>query len=146
VAYHPMSEDELRAFLTAVPARTAKLATVRADGTAHVAPVWVDIEDDGAILFMTGAGTVKGRNLARSGRAAMCFDDERPPFSFVSLEGPVELLVVDPDEQLRFSTRIAGRYMGLAPAGAIGRRNAVPDELVVRLRPDRVVSAVDLAD
>jgi PPOX class probable F420-dependent enzyme len=146
LAYRAMSEAELVDFLHAVPARTAKLATVRADGTAHVAPVWVDVEPDGAIVFMTGAGTVKGRNLARTRRAAMCFDDEQPPFSFASLEGPVELVDVGPDELLDYSIRIAGRYMGADRAQAYGRRNAVPGELLVRLRPERVASAADLAD
>ncbi len=37
--YHPMTDEEVRALLTALPARTGKLATVRADGRPHVAPV-----------------------------------------------------------------------------------------------------------
>ena len=36
-----MSEAEWKAFLTEQP-RTAKLATVRADGRPHVAPIWYD--------------------------------------------------------------------------------------------------------
>ena len=39
-----MSEEEVRAFLTALPARTAKVATVRADGRPHLAPVWFDVD------------------------------------------------------------------------------------------------------
>ena len=67
VAYHPMTDDEVRAFLTAVPARPAILATVRADGRPHVAPVWYAVDDDGTIVFNTGETTVKGRNLRRTG-------------------------------------------------------------------------------
>ena len=63
--YHPMSASEVRAFLTASPPRTAKLATVRADGRPHVAPVWYLFDDDGTVVFSTGRSTVKGRNLAR---------------------------------------------------------------------------------
>src|SRR6201999_340092 len=40
MAHHPMSDDEVRAFLTADPARPAILATTRADGRPHVAPIW----------------------------------------------------------------------------------------------------------
>ena len=119
MASRAMSEAELMEFLYAVPARTAKLATVRDDGTAHVAPVWVDLESDRAVVFMAGAGTVKGRNLARTRPAARCVDDEQPPFSFASLEGPVEL-DVRPDELLGCSMRIAGRYMGADRAHAWG--------------------------
>src|SRR3954468_14827784 len=86
-----MNEDEIRAFITSMPPHTGKVATVRADGRPHVAPVWFAVDDDGSIYFTTGADTVKGKNLARTGYAAMSIDDERPPFSFVTFEGPVEL-------------------------------------------------------
>jgi len=141
--YHPMGPDELRAFLTSEPARTAVLATVRADGRPHAAPVWYALDGDD-VVFMTVAASVKGRNLRRSGRAALCIDDERPPFSFVSIEGPVEL-GDDPDELLHWGTVIGGRYMGADRADEYGRRNAAPGELLVRLHPERVISAGDVA-
>jgi len=89
--YHPMSEAEVRAFLTALPARTAKLATVRADGRPHLAPVWYDLDDDGSLVFNTGESTVKGRNLRREPRVSLCVDDDRPPFSFVVVEGVADI-------------------------------------------------------
>jgi PPOX class probable F420-dependent enzyme len=145
VPYHPMTDAEVRAFLTALPARTAKLATVRADGRPHVAPVWYDVDDGGALLFNTGANTVKGRNLARDGRAAICVDDDRPPFSFVMLEGTVQI-IEDLDEVRQWAERIGGRYMGRDRAAQYGARNGVAGELLVRLQPDAVHSAADLAD
>ena len=42
-------------------------------------------------MFTTGATTVKGRTLRRTGWAAMTVDDDRPPFSFVTVEGPVTI-------------------------------------------------------
>lgn len=140
-----MTDDEVRAFLTADPPHTGKLATVRADGRPHVAPVWYAVDDDGSILFTTGQETVKGRNLARAGYAAMCVDDERPPFSFVMLEGPVELSD-DLDQVRHWATAVGGRYMGADKAEAFGDRNAVPGELLARLRPEKATSAKDLAD
>lgn len=140
-----MADEQVRAFLTTRPARTATLATVRADGRPHVAPVWYDVDEDGSVVFNTGAATVKGRNLARDPRAALCVDDERPPFSFVVLEGRVELSD-DPVELKAWATRIGGRYMGAHRADEYGERNGVPGELVVRLRVERVSSAFDLAD
>src|SRR3954462_16045770 len=89
--YQRMTDDEVRAFISADPPHTGKLATVRADGRPHVAPVWYAVDDDGSIVFTTGEDTVKGRNLARTGYAAMSIDDEGPPFSFVLVDGPVEL-------------------------------------------------------
>jgi len=143
--YHPMNEDEVRAFLTALPARTGILATVRANGRPHVAPVWFDVDDDGAVLFNTGADTVKGRNLARQGVASLCVDDDHPPFSFVVIEGGVEL-TDDLVEVRHWAARIGGRYMGADRAEEFGARNGVEGELLVRLRPDRVISAADLSD
>ena len=97
------------------------------------------------MVFNTGESTVKGRNLTREPRASLCVDDDRPPFSFVVVEGVVEISD-DLDEVRRWATRIGGRYMGPERAEEYGARNGVPGELVVRLRPDRVVSAFDLAD
>ena len=142
--YRPMVEAKVRDFLAGSPPRTAKLATVRADGRPHVAPVWYVMEGD-TILFNTGETTVKGRNLRRDPRASICVDDDRPPFSFVVVEGTVDLSD-DPDDLLTSATLIGARYMGAERAEEFGARNGVPGELVVRLLPERVVSAFDVAD
>lgn len=143
--YHPMTDAEVRRFLAGTPPHTGKLATVRADGRPHVAPVWYVVDDDDTIVFNTGEATVKGRNLRRDARASLCVDDERPPFSFVVVEGQVELSD-DLDEVRGWATRIGGRYMGEDRAEEYGARNGVAGELVARLHPERTVSAMDLAD
>ncbi len=143
--YHPMTDEDAYAFLTALPARTGKLATVRADGRPHVAPVWYDVDDDGALCFNTGERTVKGRNLLRDRRAALCVDDDRPPFSFVIVEGSVEI-IHDLGPVREWAARIGGRYMGAALAARYGERNGVEGELLIRLRPVSIHSAADLAD
>jgi hypothetical protein len=51
----------------------------------------------------------------------------------------------DVGELLGWATRIAARYMGDDRAEAYGRRNAVPGELLVRLRPERIVAKADVA-
>ncbi|MFJ8822466.1 PPOX class F420-dependent oxidoreductase [Streptomyces sp. NPDC102467] len=140
---HKMTDEEWRAFVSE-GTRTAKLSTVRADGSPHIAPVWF-VLDGRDILFNTGKETVKGRNLARDGRMALCVDDERPPFSFVTIQGRAELSE-DPAELLDSATRIGGRYMGGDRAEEFGRRNAVPGELVVRVRVEKVVAMGDVAD
>jgi PPOX class probable F420-dependent enzyme len=140
---HEMTEQEWWAFVSE-GTRTGKLATVRADGRPHVAPVWF-VPDGGALVFTTGKDTVKGRALTRDPRAALCVDDERPPFSFVLVEGGVTISE-DHAELLDAATRIAARYMGDELAEQYGARNAVPGELLVRLSPDRVVAHAALAE
>jgi PPOX class probable F420-dependent enzyme len=140
-----MTESEVVSFLASTPPRTAKLATTRADGRPHVAPIWFGVDDDGSAVFNTGENTVKGRNLALQGRAAVCVDDDRPPFAFVVVEGAVEISR-DQNVLRRSAAKIGGRYMGPDRAEEFGARNGVRGEHVVRLRPDRVVSGLDLAD
>lgn len=144
---HPITDEELHDLLTSTnPARTGMLATVRADGRPHVVPVWFVIDpSDGSLVFNTGVDSVKGRNLARAGRAALCAEIAEPPYTFAMVEGRVELSE-DPDELLAWATRIGTRYMGEERGEEFGRRNGVPGEYVVRLHRDRVTGMSDLAD
>jgi PPOX class probable F420-dependent enzyme len=139
-----MSVEERNAFLSH-GTRTGKLATVRPDGRPHVQPIWFVLDDDGSLVFTTGATTVKGSNLRRDPRASLVVDDETPPFAYVRVDGEAEISE-DLDELLAWATRIAGRYMGPELAESYGRRNAVPGELLVRLRPGHVVTEIGVAD
>ncbi|MFJ3214877.1 PPOX class F420-dependent oxidoreductase [Kitasatospora sp. NPDC086801] len=130
-----MTDDQWRVFL-AEGTRTAKLATTRADGRPHVAPVWFLLDGDD-LVFNTGAGTVKGRNLARDGRVMLCVDDDRPPFAYVLVQGTARLSE-DLGEVRAWATRIAARYMGADVAEQYGARNGVPGELLVRVKIEKV--------
>jgi PPOX class probable F420-dependent enzyme len=124
--------------------RTGMLGYVAADGRPLVAPVWF-LVDDGQLVFNTGRDTSKGRALARDSRVVVCIDDPHPPYSFVQVQG-VATVTEDPQDLLGIATRIGGRYMGADRADEFGRRNAVPGELVVRVRPTKVISAFNIAD
>ncbi|TMU96976.1 PPOX class F420-dependent oxidoreductase [Streptomyces sp. DASNCL29] len=138
-----MTKDQWQKFVSE-GTRTAKLATVRADGSPHLAPVWFLLDGDD-LVFNTGQETVKGRNLARDGRLAICVDDDRPPFAFVTLRGRAEL--IDDLGQVRdWATRIAARYMGEDQAEEYGARNGVPGELLVRVRIDKVLALSGVAE
>src|SRR5205823_6367407 len=120
---HAMSPNEVRAFLSSPP-RPGVLATAGPGGRPHAAPVWFDLDGD-TIVFNTGAATVKGRNLANNPQATLVVQDDRPPFSFVMIEGTVEL-ISDLDEVRSWAARLGGRYMGTNKADAYGARNGVP--------------------
>ncbi|CDR03133.1 PPOX class F420-dependent oxidoreductase [Streptomyces iranensis] len=138
-----MTKDQWQKFVTE-GTRTAKLATVRADGSPHLAPVWFLLDGDD-LVFNTGQETVKGRNLARDGRLTICVDDDRPPFAFVTLRGRAEL--IDDLGQVRdWAARIAARYMGEDRAEEYGDRNGVPGELLVRVRIDKVLALSGVAE
>jgi PPOX class probable F420-dependent enzyme len=138
-----MSEAQWKAFVQ-TGTRTGKLATTRRDGRPHVVPIWFVLDGDD-FVFNTGERTVKGRSLARTGWASICVDDDRPPFSFVTVSGPVTISA-DLEEMLPYATRIGARYMGQELAEQFGRRNAVDGELLVRLRAEQVFAVRDVAD
>ena len=84
-----MTDAEWREFVTA-GTRTGKLAVTRRDGRAHVTPVWFLLDGDDVVLTTHGS-SVKARALRRDPRAALCVDDQQPPYSFVTIEGAVTL-------------------------------------------------------
>lgn len=137
-----MSDEQWRAFVSA-GTRTGKLATTRADGGPHVAPVWFVLDGDD-VVFMTGESTAKGRNLRRDPRACLVVDDEDPPYAFVQISGTVTLSA-DLAELIRLGHPISARYMGADRADEYTRRNAVPGELLARLSPTRIVAEADVA-
>jgi PPOX class probable F420-dependent enzyme len=107
-------------------------------------PIWFVLDGDD-LVFNTGADTVKGRWIRRDGRISLCVDEEVAPYAFVHLRGRATVSE-DPDELLHWATLIAARYMGEERAEEFGRRNAVPGELLVRLRPERVIAESGVAD
>jgi PPOX class probable F420-dependent enzyme len=121
--------------------RTAKLATVRRDGRPHIAPI-AFVLDGSDLVFSTAKTSVKGLALQRSRQAALAIDDERPPYPFVTVEGTVSISE-DLDEMYRWCRLVGARYMGADHATEMGRRNAVPGQLLIRVKPTRVVAWLD---
>jgi PPOX class probable F420-dependent enzyme len=134
-------EPEIRAFLSH-GTRTGKLGYVAMDGRPLVAPVWFIVDND-EVVFNTGAKTPKARAIGRDPRVALCVDHEEPPYGFVQVQGEATVSQ-DPDELLRTATAIGGRYMGADRAEEFGKRNGVAGELVVRIRPIRIVAELDM--
>jgi PPOX class probable F420-dependent enzyme len=99
-------------------------------------PVWYVFDGTDVIVSME-ATSVKARLLARSGRATMTVQDERPPYRYVMVEGPVTVEPAHAGDGYDLRD-VAVRYLG-AEAG-----NAYADELdgtydavTARLRPER---------
>ena len=137
-----LSEDVV-AFLSE-GTRTGLLGYLASDGRPLVAPVWF-VVDGGELAFNTAKNTAKGRALARDPRVVMCVDEPRPPDSFVQVQG-IASIGEDHQDVLDIATRTGGRYMGAERADEYGRRNSAPGELVVRIKPTKVLKAFNVAE
>ena len=137
-----MTDAQWRDFVSS-GTRTGKLATVRADGSPHIAPLWFVLDGED-VVFNTGKDSVKGRNLARDGRFSLCVDDDRPPFAFVTLRGRVQISE-DPAELHRWAGLIGARYLGADRAEELANLNGVPGELLLRGRIEKVIALTGLA-
>jgi PPOX class probable F420-dependent enzyme len=131
----------IRTFLSS-GTRTGKLGYVAKDGRPLVVPVWFVLDGD-ELVFNTGATTPKARAIARDPRVVLCVDLDEPPYAFVQVQGTATVSE-DLDDLLRSATAIGGRYMGTDRAEEFGKRNGVAGELVVRIRPTRVIADLDV--
>ena len=121
-----MSRDERERFLAGV--HVGVLSVASGDGGGPLAvPVWYAYEPGGTVNVITGDGTRKAAAIRAAGRFSLCAQDERPPYKYVTVEGPVTIEEASHDERLE----LARRYLG--PEGGRRLRHGQPHR-----RPDRV--------
>jgi PPOX class probable F420-dependent enzyme len=131
---------------------TGKIATVKKDGSSHVAPIWFVLDKGyskgriGNVIFTTGSTSVKAKNIQRYNRVSVCVDDQTPLYSFVTIFGIAKMYPYKQSEVLKWATKIAERYMGKKNAEAYGRRNSGEGEVLVRIKPTRIIAGKDTAD
>jgi PPOX class probable F420-dependent enzyme len=70
----------------------ANLATVMADGSPQVTPVWFDYTD-GVIRMNTAKGRVKSRTLRPGARVALAVMDPDNPYRYIQIRGRVRRAV-----------------------------------------------------
>src|SRR5206468_8023417 len=122
-----MDDADWRGFISeGTPA--GRLATAREDGRPRLMPVWFVLDGDDIVLS-TGATSIKGRDLQRTGIASVRVDAAHPPFALVT--GSVAISG-DLGGLARWATVIARRYLGADRAEEFGRRNAASREVLVR--------------
>lgn len=122
--------EPARALLEA--ANIAHLATLMADGTPHVTPVWVDVEDS-LVLVNSAEGRVKVRNLRRDPRVGLSVVDRDNPYAAASIRGRVrEITEAGADEHI---DALAKKYLGEEryPMRRPGERR-----VIVRIEPVHV--------
>jgi len=139
-----MTKDEIKNFLLQ-GTFTGKLGTINKDGTPHVVPIWYTVDEEDKIIFNTGDKSVKAKNIRRDNRVRLCVDDQTPLFSFVTIDGIVELISSEPGEVYKWAKIIAARYMGKDKSEAYGKRNSTKGELLIKINPIRVIGQKNIA-
>lgn len=139
-----MTKDEIKNFLLQ-GTFTGKLGTINKDGTPHVVPIWYTVDGEDKIIFNTGDKSVKAKNIRRDIRVRLCVDDQTPLFSFVTIDGIVELISSEQGEVYKWAKIIAARYMGKDKSEAYGRRNSTKGELLIKVKPIRVIGQKNIA-
>ena len=139
-----MTKDEIKKFLLQ-GTFTGKLGTINKDGTPHVVPIWYTVDEEDKIIFNTGDKSVKAKNIRRDNRVRLCIDDQTPLFSFVTIDGVAELISSEPSELYKWAKIIAARYMGNDMSEVYGRRNSAEGELLIKIKPVRVIGQKNIA-
>ncbi|MDQ3839625.1 MAG: PPOX class F420-dependent oxidoreductase [Thermoproteota archaeon] len=145
-----MSKAEVARFLMQ-GTFTGKLATVKKDGSPHVVPIWFVVENGkgrgkaGNIILTTGDTSVKANNIQHDDRVSICIDDQKPPFSFVTIHGTAKIYPYKQKEVLEWATKIAERYVGKKNAKTYGKVNSGEGAVLVRIKPSKVIAEKDIS-
>jgi PPOX class probable F420-dependent enzyme len=110
----------------------ANLATLNADGSPQVTPVWVDF-DGTNLIINTARGRVKAKNLAREPRVALSIADPQNPYRYLGIQGRVvEMTENGADAHI---DKMAKKYLGKETYPYRG-----PGEVrvIVKIAPDKV--------
>ena len=78
--FQDLLKDETKAFLF--------LATIMADGSPQVTPIWFS-SDDTHILINSAKGRVKDRNMRARPHVALVIQDPRTPYRYLQIRGRV---------------------------------------------------------
>jgi PPOX class probable F420-dependent enzyme len=100
-SHQDLLKDEVRAFLY--------LATVMADGSPQVTPVWFTV-DEQHILINTARGRLKDRNMRARPAVALCIADPDKPYRYLQIRGKVVDYTTEGADDL--IDRLAFKYTG----------------------------------
>ena len=87
----------------------AHLATLRADGSPKLDPVWIELTDESTVTIATGQDSLKTRNVLRDPRVAISIVDIDNPYEELQLRGTC---VVEPDADMAALDALSHKYTG----------------------------------
>ena len=110
----------------------AHLATINADGTPQVTPVWVDYNGT-QILVNSARGRRKDKNMERNRAVALSMQDPDNPYRYLEVRGNVEEITEDgADEHI---DKMAKKYMGVDKYPG---RSPGEVRVLYKIKPERI--------
>jgi PPOX class probable F420-dependent enzyme len=110
----------------------ANVATLRADGSVHAVPVWVDVQD-GRPVLNTAEGRAWPRNLERDPRVTITVQNLENPYEYIMVRGRVsERTHEGADEHI---DGLAKKYLD---ADSYPFRQPGEQRLIIRVEPEYV--------
>jgi PPOX class probable F420-dependent enzyme len=110
----------------------AHVATIREDGTPHVTPVWVDV-DDGHVVLNTAEGRAWPKLARRDPRVTITVQNLENPYEYVTIRGRVDEVTDEgADEHI---DSMAKKYLG---EDEYPFRQPGEERIKFRIRPEKV--------
>ncbi len=130
-----MTPEEVKAFLD--QPLVARLATVRANHTPHLMPMWF-LYEDGILYMSTRTQAAKVRHIQANPQIAAAVDVMEAPLKnkVVVLEGKAEVQTTEVKE---ITTRIYQKYMGKEGAATpTAQRNINTPRVILKITPQKI--------
>jgi len=130
-----MSRAEREEFLAEVH---VGVLSVAADSASPLTvPIWYTYSPGGTVNVSTGRGTRKAAAISAAGRFSLCVQDERPPYKYVTVAGPVVIEEASAAERLE----LARRYLGAEGGDAYMAANPGGTQVMIRMTPENWLTA-----
>jgi PPOX class probable F420-dependent enzyme len=112
------------------------LSSLMKDGSPHVTPTWVDIENgkNGNILINTAKGRIKQKNISRDPRVALAIVDQNNPYNMVTIRGKV-IEQISGDTAEEHIDKLAKKYIGKDkyPGRSPGEKR-----ILLKIKPEKI--------
>ena len=111
----------------------AFLSSLMKDGSPHVTPTWVDIEDDN-ILINTALGRIKQENISRDPRIALSIIDQENQYEMVTIRGKVTEQITG-DVAEKHIDKLARKYINV---DKYPRRSKDEQRVILKIKPEKI--------
>ena len=109
------------------------LSSLMEDGSPHVTPTWVDIEN-GNILINTAIGRVKQKNISRDPRIAISAVDQYNQYEMITVRGKV-IEQITGDAAEKHIDKLAKKYIG---KDKFPGRSKGEERVILKIKPEKV--------